>query len=55
MGMHNKCTNQKFEGATIGIYNANIIARSLGLSDKAVVEQNSTIEYKNVSKQFPDE
>ena len=47
--------NQKFEGATIGIYNANIIARSLGLSDKAVVEQNRTIEYKNVSKQFPDE
>lgn len=26
---------QKFEGATIGIYNANIIARDLGLSDKS--------------------
>jgi len=26
--------NQKFEGASIGIFNANIIARDLGLSDK---------------------
>ena len=26
--------NQKFEGAIIGLYNANIIARDLGLSDK---------------------
>lgn len=47
--------NQKFEGATIGIYNANIIARDLGLSDSQKVQQNTIIEYKNVSKQFPDE
>lgn len=27
--------NQKFEGAAVGIFNANIIARDLGLADKA--------------------
>jgi hypothetical protein len=27
--------NQKFEGAVIGIYNANIIARDLGLTDRS--------------------
>jgi len=47
--------NQKFEGAVVGIYNGNIIARDLGLTDKALIEQNTIIEYKNVSKQFPDE
>jgi len=47
--------NQKFEGAAIGIFNANIIARDLGLSDKSMVQQNTVIEYINVSKQFPDE
>jgi|SRR5690606_2259639 len=30
---------QKFEGATIGAYNANIIARDLGLADKREVER----------------
>lgn len=30
---------QKFEGATVGAYNANIIARDLGLTDK--VDQNT--------------
>ncbi len=29
---------QKFEGAAVGIFNANIIARDLGLSDKREVE-----------------
>ena len=33
--------NQKFEGAAIGIYNANIIARDLGLSEN--VNQNVNI------------
>ena len=47
--------NQKFQGAAADLLNANIIARDLGLSDKSTVEQNQTIEYKNVSKQFPDE
>lgn len=46
---------QKIEGAIIGIYNANIVARDLGLSEKAQIQQNNTIEYVNVSKQFPDE
>jgi DNA-packaging protein gp3 len=46
--------NQKFEGAAIGLYNANIIARDLGLADKSDVEQKTVIEYKNVSKQFPE-
>lgn len=46
---------QKLEGGIVGIYNANIIARDLGLSDKSTVEQNNIIEYKNVSKQFPEE
>jgi hypothetical protein len=46
---------QKFDGAAIGIFNANIIARDLGLSDKQSIQQNTIIEYKNVSKQFPDE
>jgi len=45
---------QQFEGATVGAYNANIIARKLGLSEKAEVEQKKEIEYKNVSKQYPD-
>jgi hypothetical protein len=47
--------NQKFQGAAADLLNANIIARDLGLSDKSTVEQNQTIEYKNVSKQFPEE
>jgi hypothetical protein len=33
--------NQKFEGATAGIFNANIIARDLGLVDKKEIETNS--------------
>lgn len=28
------CRTQKFEGAAVGVFNANIIARDLGLSDK---------------------
>jgi len=47
--------NQKFQGASADLLNANIIARDLGLSDKALIQQNTVIEYKNVSKQFPDE
>ena len=46
---------QKFEGASADLLNANIIARDLGLTDKSEVQQNQIIEYKNVSKQFPDE
>jgi hypothetical protein len=33
---------QKFEGATVGAYNANIIARDLGLRDKQEIAGNFT-------------
>jgi len=33
---------QKFEGATVGAFNANIIARDLGLADKKEVEKKVT-------------
>lgn len=46
--------NNQLEGATVGAYNANIIGRLLGLSDKQEVDQKQVIEFKNVSKQFPD-
>lgn len=36
--------NQKFEGATSGFFNANIIARDLGLADKREQEINATIK-----------
>lgn len=36
--------NQKFEGASAGFFNANIIARDLGLSDKREQEINGTIQ-----------
>jgi hypothetical protein len=32
--------NQKFEGAAVGVYNANIISRDLGLIDKKEVKAN---------------
>lgn len=37
--------NQKFTGATVGFFNANIIARDLGLADKSEIE-NKTIVVK---------
>jgi hypothetical protein len=46
---------QKFEGASAGMLNPNIIARDLGLVDKKEVDKSATIKYVNVSKQFPDE
>ena len=45
---------QKFEGASAGLLNPNIIARDLGLVDKKELDNKGSIEYKNVSKQFPD-
>lgn len=36
--------SQKFEGAAIGAFNANIIARDLGLSDKQEHDVNAKIE-----------
>lgn len=47
--------SQKFQGAAADLLNPNIIARDLGLSEKSQIQQNTVIEYKNVSKQFPEE
>lgn len=41
--------SQQFEGATVGAYNPNIIARKLGLTDK------SDITVKSEQPLFPDE
>lgn len=35
---------QKFEGAAVGAFNANIIARDLGLADKRDIESNIKVE-----------
>jgi hypothetical protein len=35
--------SQQFEGATVGVYNPNIIARSLGLVDKKEVDNKGAI------------
>jgi len=46
--------SQKFEGAAATLLNPNIIARELGLKEHAENTNKNTIEYVNVSKQFPD-
>lgn len=38
---------QKFEGAAVGAFNANIIARDLGLADKKDVSSNVSIDFKD--------
>lgn len=38
-----RCYVQKFEGAASGFYNANIIARDLGLVDRADIESHGNI------------
>lgn len=44
---------QQFEGAVVGVFNANIIARKLGLSEKTENESNITI--KNELEGYTDE
>jgi hypothetical protein len=44
---------QKFEGASVGIYNANIIARDLGLRDVSDVNVNDA--RKDVAGLFPED
>lgn len=40
--------NQKFEGAAVGAFNANIIARDLGLAEKKEVERTiKKLDFKN--------
>ena len=46
--------SQKFEGAAATLLNPNLIARELGLKEQAENTNKNTIEYINVSKQFPD-
>jgi hypothetical protein len=49
--------NNQFEGATVGAYNANIIARKLGLSEKQDLKSVTDIpiiKFVNASKQFDD-
>ena len=49
--------NQKFTGAAVGFFNANIIARDLGLTDKAeqsvTVNKPVIIEWNNPIDQLP--
>ena len=46
--------NQKFQGAAADLLDSNIIARDLGLKEQSENTNKNTIEYVNVSKQFPD-
>jgi len=39
------CYTQKFEGAAVGAFNANIIARDLGLTDKSETKFNGDIDH----------
>ena len=40
---------QKFEGAAVGAFNANIIARDLGLSDKHQTEHSGNIDLSQIT------
>lgn len=51
-----KCYAQKFEGAAVGAFNANIIARDLGLAEKTESEVKQEIKIKpDLSKLSLDE
>jgi hypothetical protein len=43
---------QKFDGAVVGHFNANIISRDLGLVDRV---ENTNVDKKSVADVFPDE
>jgi hypothetical protein len=51
--------SQKFEGAAVGVFNANIIARDLGLSDKSEVDQKTehsgVIKFSGIKMVRPDD
>lgn len=44
-----KCKNQKFEGAAVGAFNANIIARDLGLADRMNIAANVNISEEPIT------
>lgn len=48
--VRNIIENQQFEGATVGAYNANIIARQLGLSDKNSLELSGEVKTVQLSE-----
>jgi len=39
----------KFDGASCGLYNANIIARDLGLADKKDVKNSGEVSIKQIT------
>lgn len=45
--------SQKFEGATVGLFNSNIIARDLGLVDKQETKNETKVEQVTIF-QLPD-
>ena len=50
--IENECRADKFDGAAVGVYNANIIARDLGLTDRVNVSNEAEIA-ANVASKFP--
>ncbi len=48
------CYTQKFEGATVGTFNSNIIARDLGLVDKQHTEHSGKIDFSSMSDEDLD-
>lgn len=57
--IENTIYNQKFSGAVAGFFNANIIARDLGLADKQEIKHEATpqtaIDYSKLSQSALDE
>lgn len=47
--------NQKFSGAAAGFFNANIIARDLGLSDKQEIKQDVNVSQKDLMHKLDDD
>lgn len=51
--IENDMRQDKFDGATVGTYKENIIARDLGLTDKSQVDHGLTDIAANVVSKFP--
>ncbi|MCK4786850.1 MAG: DNA-packaging protein [Desulfobacteraceae bacterium] len=45
---------QKFEGAAVGVFNANIIARDLGLKDASTSEVTGTVAFTKIERVIID-
>jgi len=46
--------DQKFTGATVGLFNSNIIARDLGLTDKQEVKQVSELSDEELDEKIKE-